>query len=156
MGKRASPNCRKFHPKLKSPDLFPEKYKSERMEFSTSDLYIYTHLLYAPFTSFQSKQKNQQFFFFFVKPFLLWMVEALDLIPLLWVVLKGLRLMDVTWDCCWDLLHGSSSLARASSEEAWGASAWEEILTLHLRAGMSSSFLTTYPHLRFREFLCES
>lgn len=70
MGKRASPNCRKFHPKLKSPDLFPEKYKSERMEFSTSDLYIYTHLLYAPFTSFQSKQKNQQFFFFFCKTIL--------------------------------------------------------------------------------------
>lgn len=45
--------------------------------------FIHTYILFAPSRSFQAKQKNQQFFFFFVKPFWLWMVEALDLIPLL-------------------------------------------------------------------------
>lgn len=58
----------------------------------------------------------------------------------------------------WDLLIDGSMnpLVRASLGKALGASAWEEILTPHLQVGMSSSFLTTYPHLRFREFLCES
>lgn len=58
----------------------------------------------------------------------------------------------------WDLLCDANAnpLVRASLGKALGASAWEEILTPHLRAGMSSFFLTTYPHLRFREFLCES
>lgn len=58
----------------------------------------------------------------------------------------------------WDLLCNGSvnPLVRALLGKALGASAWEDILTPHLRVGMSSSFLTTYPHLRFREFLCES
>lgn len=69
MGKRASPNCRKFHPKLKSPDLFPEKYKSERMDFSTSDLYI--HIYFLPHLEvFRQNKKINNFFFFFCKTIL--------------------------------------------------------------------------------------
>lgn len=47
VGKHASPKCRKFHPKLQSPDLFPEKYKSERIfNFRLKkNIYIYTHFL---------------------------------------------------------------------------------------------------------------
>lgn len=52
------------------------------MDFSTSDLYI--HIYFLPHLEvFRQNKKINNFFFFFVKPFWLWMVEALDLIPLL-------------------------------------------------------------------------